>query len=73
MSAEKLEPGYCDRCQNTGEITCYCGGDMCLCGAGEKPCPKCNGGYGWDDDDYPDDLPEDPAIIGPRIEPPGGE
>jgi hypothetical protein len=34
--------GYCDQCQNTGWVDCYCGGDMCVCeNNGEEPCPAC--------------------------------
>jgi len=34
--------GYCDTCQNTGEIDCYCGGDLCVCIRGPYlPCPDC--------------------------------
>lgn len=33
---------WCEHCQNTGSIDCYCGGDLCICmNYGEKPCPKC--------------------------------
>lgn len=40
-----FRPGdYCDRCNNTGEIDCYCGGDLCVCGCQELPCPQCSGG-----------------------------
>jgi hypothetical protein len=53
------KPGeYCDRCQNTGEIECHCGGDLCICGQGEIECPRCKGlsgrDIGWDpnDDSY---------------------
>lgn len=38
------KPGeYCDRCQNTGEIDCHCGGDLCVCGEETKECPRCHG------------------------------
>ena len=33
------EPAYCDRCHNTGQIDCYCGGDLCVCGRQDLPCP----------------------------------
>lgn len=37
---------YCERCQNTGEIDCYCGGDLCVCGGdsgyGTNVCPDCD-------------------------------
>lgn len=36
------EPGYCDECQNTGTVGCYCGGDLCVCGEEELPCPRCH-------------------------------
>lgn len=42
---------YCDHCQNTGWIDCRCGGDLCVCGENEIPCPKCDGIA--DDDNYP--------------------
>lgn len=53
-------PGeYCDRCNNTGEVDCHCGGDLCVCGRQELICPRCGGGSGLDagepgayDDDY---------------------
>ena len=33
---------WCEACQNTGSVECYCGGDQCYCeNGGEKPCPKC--------------------------------
>lgn len=37
------EPGYCERCCNTGEVDCYCGGDLCACGDETRPCPVCHG------------------------------
>lgn len=58
----KWKPGeYCDRCQNTGEVECRCGGDLCVCGAQEIECPRCHGlsghefvpGRDDDEDDYP--------------------
>lgn len=57
--AEKWRPGlYCDRCQNTGEVNCYCGGDLCVCGRQEIACPRCDGrsaddGY-WGEEDEDD-------------------
>lgn len=34
--------GYCDLCNNTGWVDCYCGGDLCVCESqGENPCPQC--------------------------------
>lgn len=38
----------CDRCDGSGEVTCYCGGDLCLCGYGEVDCPVCGGELGTD-------------------------
>ena len=36
------DEGYCDRCGNTGELDCHCGGDLCVCtNYGTKPCPYC--------------------------------
>jgi hypothetical protein len=33
---------YCHRCNNTGYVNCYCGGDLCFCeNQGETECPKC--------------------------------
>jgi hypothetical protein len=56
----KWKPGlYCDRCNNTGEVDCRCGGDLCVCGRQELPCPQCDGAsadqYPWheDDEDHP--------------------
>ena len=45
--------GYCATCNNTSEIDCDCGGDLCVCGADVIPCPKCDGC--WDDDGLDDD------------------
>ena len=34
--------GYCDTCNNTGWMNCYCGGDLCVCeNQGEMECPEC--------------------------------
>ncbi|MFZ5746373.1 MAG: hypothetical protein ACOY45_01805 [Pseudomonadota bacterium] len=37
---------WCDTCKNTGEVDCYCGGDLCVCGGmngdGTDPCPDCS-------------------------------
>lgn len=46
-----FKPGYCGECQNTGTVQCYCGGDLCVCGEEEVPCPACGGYSGYDDDD----------------------
>lgn len=33
---------YCGHCGNTGELDCYCGGDLCVCeNNGTYPCPYC--------------------------------
>lgn len=35
---------WCDRCQGTGSVDCYCGGDFCVCAnGGERDCPRCGG------------------------------
>jgi hypothetical protein len=50
------KPGdYCDECQNTGMVECYCGGDLCVCGQQEMDCPVCKGASA---EDYDDDLYE---------------
>lgn len=37
------EDSYCERCYNTGELDCYCGGDLCVCDRhGTYPCPDCS-------------------------------
>lgn len=34
---------WCEHCQNTGELDCHCGGDLCVCeNGGTYPCPHCN-------------------------------
>jgi hypothetical protein len=45
--------GYCCTCNNTGEIDCHCGGDLCVCGQEVEPCPACDGGaaQNYNDDD----------------------
>lgn len=48
---------YCDRCQNTGYIDCHCGGDLCVCGLQEIPCPQCGGLPDDDFDDEEEDWP----------------
>jgi hypothetical protein len=50
---------YCDACYNTGELDCYCGGDLCICDRnGTYECPHCEGGRRGSDypdqDEYPD-------------------
>jgi hypothetical protein len=35
--AEDLDLG----CGGTGVVECECGGDQCVCGLGEYPCPGC--------------------------------
>lgn len=33
---------WCERCHNTGELDCFCGGDFCVCmNYGSYPCPSC--------------------------------
>lgn len=66
----KWQPGeYCERCQNTGEVDCHCGGDLCVCGREEIECPRCHGRsaepyFGaMDDDDVDYDGPAgDPGV-----------
>lgn len=54
--------GYCDLCKNTGEIDCYCGGDLCIClNYGTMDCPACNGDFGDDDDLWPEEVDGTPA------------
>ena len=37
---------WCEPCQGTGEVECYCGGDLCVCGEQTTECSDCNGlGY----------------------------
>lgn len=47
---------YCERCNNTGDVDCHCGGDLCVCGGdngdGTNICPACDG------DACDDDLEE---------------
>lgn len=45
-----FRPGYCTECQNTGTVECYCGGDLCVCGEYETPCPMCGGESPFDED-----------------------
>lgn len=34
---------YCEHCQNTGELDCHCGGDLCVCdNNGTFMCPHCS-------------------------------
>ena len=51
---KKWDGGYCDRCNNTGEVDCYCGGDLCVCGQQELVCPKCHGKSAYDADYDPE-------------------
>ena len=38
------DEGWCDLCQNSGYVECYCGGDICICeNNGERECPRCRG------------------------------
>lgn len=52
-----MAEGYCATCCNTGEVDCYCGGDLCVCGGdngdGTNVCPSCDGEPDRDDDDDP--------------------
>ena len=45
LGAWDIQDGiYCDTCHGTGVVDCWCGGDLCVCGArgpGELPCPDC--------------------------------
>lgn len=56
---------YCDTCNNTGEVDCYCGGDFCACGQEEIPCPDCDvddansGRFDWPHEDGGDCLDPD--------------
>lgn len=46
---------WCEHCQNTGSLDCYCGGDLCVCeNNGEYECPYCHGDV---DDEYDDACP----------------
>ncbi len=48
--------GWCGHCQDTGEIDCLCGGDICICeNYGRFPCPHCDGRGGRDDDEVEGD------------------
>lgn len=38
-------PEWCVTCQNTGEISCKCGGEECACGEIAFPCPDCTDEY----------------------------
>lgn len=54
----RWKPGlYCTECQNTGEVDCHCGGDLCICGAQEIICPNCDGQSAdlYSDDDFSGD------------------
>lgn len=54
---EPWKPGdYCDRCNNTGDIDCHCGGDLCVCGRQEIECPNCKGRAGLDHYNTGDDY-----------------
>lgn len=37
---------WCDSCQGSGEVECYCAGDFCCCGRQEVMCRSCQGN-GW--------------------------
>ena len=52
---------YCEHCYNTGELNCYCGGDLCVCyNNGTYPCPFCDDAPDDDDDFFCDEI-EEPA------------
>jgi hypothetical protein len=52
---------YCERCYNTGELDCYCGGDSCVCTRyGTYPCPDCEKKRGIDEYDDADILQHRP-------------
>lgn len=37
------QDNWCERCHNTGELDCHCGGDLCVCtNYGTYPCPDCH-------------------------------
>lgn len=43
-------PLWCAACCNTGEVDCYCGGDLCVCERyGTTLCPACGGRLAWAD------------------------
>lgn len=47
---------WCERCYNTGEVDCYCGGDLCVCWHnGTYACPNCDGGRNIACDEIEDD------------------
>jgi hypothetical protein len=60
-----VKRGYCATCQNTGEVDCRCGGDLCVCGDEVMICPACGGDYDdgdtFDDDTYENDTPQIPT------------
>lgn len=60
----KPKIGYCDTCNNTGEVDCYCGGDLCCCGQQIEPCSACDGGdlILGEHEDPEDDMPDDATI-----------
>lgn len=50
----------CAVCGGRGYHHCACWPGDCICGEGDRDCEEC-GGTGYDDDEYPDDLPSSPA------------
>jgi len=41
-------PLWCATCCNTGEVDCYCGGELCVCARyGITLCPACGGRLAW--------------------------
>ena len=42
LGAWDIDNEWCDGCCGTGELDCYCGGDLCVCSNnGTYPCPEC--------------------------------
>ena len=42
VPADYYDPDpFCDHCNDTGWVDCLCGGDLCVCGEVETPCPYC--------------------------------
>lgn len=61
-TADELFDDDCldESCGGSGELNCYCGGDLCVChNHGSVECPGCEDCEGIDDDGYSDDYSED--------------